>query len=113
MTGNSNAEKVWGWIENCRGHEKAMTAKTISRISGVPERVVRQIISELRREGFPIASAVSPPYGYYIPENIREAKECQRHLRSRIRQLEVTAKSFDRAINKNIRKQARQRQLSF
>lgn len=111
---NNNKQAVLEFIHtSCQGRKHAMTARSLSRVLGIPEREVRDIVAELRRERHPIASAVNPPYGFYMPKNMQEAKECQRHLRSRIRQLEVTAKSFDRAINKNIRKQARQRQLSF
>lgn len=96
---------------SCQGHRNAMTARSLSRITGVTEREVRDIVANLRRKGHLIASAVNPPYGFYIPENMGEAKACQRHLRSRITQLKATAKAFDAAINTTVNKHIQQHQL--
>lgn len=93
--------KVCRAIEDCRGRTRAMTAGQIARRVGMNERYVRAIIAELRKGGHPIASAVNPPYGYYLPASIEEARECQAHLWSRVAEVAATAKAFDRAYGEH------------
>ena len=111
---NNNKQAVLEFIHtSCQGRKHAMTARSLSRVLGIPEREVREIVSELRRERHPIASAVNPPYGFYIPKNMQEAKECRQHLYSRITQLKKTAKAFDAAIDGSFDKQVKQLELSL
>lgn len=100
--------EILRWVEKCQGRKNAMTAQSLARLTGLPEREVRQIISDLRDVGHPIASAVNPPRGYYIPKTIEEAKECQRHMHSRVRQIKKAAKPIDDWIK---RQQSRQQPL--
>lgn len=93
-------EKVWAYIQGLHGRTNARTTKTISTMTGVPGREVREVISELRREGRPIASAVNPPYGFYVPANAAEAQECLAHMYSRISELSKTVRPLADAFGK-------------
>lgn len=95
-------KRVLTIIQQCRGRKRALTAKQIGRLVGIGEREVRAIIADLRREGHPIASAVHPPYGFYLPADAEEARECQAHLYSRMRELGVTARALDAAFGAHL-----------
>ena len=103
--------KVYAVIEECRGRKRAMTAKQIARFAGLNERCVRMVIADLRKRGYAIASAVNPPYGYYLPASLEEARECQAHLWSRVGEVAATARAFDRAYGEHA--QGRQMVLSL
>lgn len=89
-------------IEQCRGREKAMTARQLARLIGTNEREIRAMIAELRRQGHPIASPVHPPYGFFVPANREEAEECQMHLYSRMREIGITARALEQAYGKHL-----------
>lgn len=94
--------RVYAVVENCRGRKRALTAKEIARFAGLNERHVRAIIADLRKAGHAIASAVNPPYGYYLPASLEEARECQAHLWSRVGEVAATARAFDRAYGETV-----------
>ncbi|HHV61118.1 MAG TPA: hypothetical protein GXX51_00530 [Firmicutes bacterium] len=94
--------RIWRYLQNCKGRDKALTSKQLSRLTGMSEREVRAVIAELRRDNYPIASAVHPPYGFFLPEGIDEARECQAHLYSRMRELGITARALDRAFGEHL-----------
>ena len=96
----AHQEKIWRFLKDCRGLDKALTAKQLARLTGLNEREVRATIAGLRRQGYPIASAVHPPYGFYVPETVREAQECLAHLYSRIREIGETAKPLEKAFGR-------------
>ena len=50
---------------------------------GIPERRARLIIRELIEDGYPIASSVKPPYGYFIAQTREEVREYADGLKAR------------------------------
>jgi len=84
-------------LHHYRGRENAVTARFIASVVGTNERTVRQVISDLRRLGHPIASTPNPPWGFYMPADRSEAEECSRHLWSRAREIAEVARAFDHA----------------
>lgn len=93
-------EVLWFLRMNCTGRKKAATAQKIGLSTGRSPREIRQAIFELRRNGEPIASSVNAPYGFFIPENEKEARECLNHLYSRIQEIYKTARSVEQALKK-------------
>lgn len=88
------------------GRENAITARELgvlmaSRLGApVEAREVRQMVSDLRRRGELIASATSPPYGFYRPEDLCEAQECREQLARRLREVRRTVAAYDRAVRR-------------
>jgi hypothetical protein len=86
------------------GRKNAITARELGVLMAyhvghvVDERTVRQIASDLRRRGVLIASAISKPYGFYRPANLREAHECREQLTRRLREVRRTVAAYDRAV---------------
>ena len=93
--------RVLDEVRRCRGRSQAMTARQLARVTGIREREVRAIIADLRRQGHAIGSAVNPPYGYFMPVTLDEARECQAHLYARMREIGITAKAFERAYGQD------------
>lgn len=88
------------------GRAQAITARELgvlmaSRLGApVEAREVRQMVSDLRRRGELIASATSPPYGFYRPEDLCEAQECREQLARRLREMRRTVAAYDRAMRR-------------
>lgn len=89
-------------IFRCKGRQRAISAKQLSRLTGLSDREVRAVVADLRREEYPIASAVNKPYGFFIPETLDEARECQSHIYARMREIGITARALDRAFGEHI-----------
>ena len=94
--------KVYAVVERARGRNRAVTASHLAAVTRLSTRSVRAVVAELRRQGYPIASAVQPPYGFYVPATPEEAQECQAQLYSRIRELGITARALDRAFGAHL-----------
>lgn len=94
--------RVLTTIRERRGRAAAITSRQLALVVRCSDREARRLVSELRREGYPIASAVHAPYGFYWPETPEEARECQAHLYSRIRELAETAKALDKAFGAHL-----------
>ncbi|NPV81903.1 MAG: HTH domain-containing protein [Firmicutes bacterium] len=94
--------RLWDILRQCKSRKKAVTSRQLSRLTGINEREVRSLIADLRRDGYPIASAVNAPYGYFIPVDRAEARECQGHLYSRIQEIGITARALDRAFGEHL-----------
>lgn len=94
--------RVLAAISEARGRNRALPASHLAAVTGLSRRTVRAVIAELRRQGYPIASAVSQPYGFYVPATPEEAEECQAQLYSRIRELGITARALDRAFGQRV-----------
>lgn len=71
------------------GRENAITAREL----GV-------LMASRRRKGELIASATSAPYGFYRPEDLREAQECREQLARRLREVRRTVAAYDRAVRR-------------
>lgn len=91
--------QIWDVLKNRKGRECAITAKNLASITSINERVVRREVATLRRKGYPIASATTKPYGFYIPANRNEIRECQAQLRSRMKEIRETSEALDQAFN--------------
>lgn len=89
-------------ILRCKGRQRAISAKQLSKQTGLSDREVRAVVADLRREEYPIASAVNKPYGFFIPENRAEAQECQSHIYARMREIGITARALDRAFGEHL-----------
>jgi biotin operon repressor len=89
-------------IERATGRNRAVTASYLAAVTRLSSRTVRAVVADLRRQGYPIASAVHRPYGFYVPATPEEAQECQAQLYSRIRELGITARALDRAFGAHL-----------
>jgi len=65
------------------GRDRAVTARELVRITGQPDRKVRQVIEELIDGGFPVCSATEPPAGFFFPASVEEARRHARPLQKR------------------------------
>lgn len=63
------------------GASAGITAEALSHVLDVPERRVRQLVSDLREEG--LAICAHPSSGYFIAETAEELEDCCAFLRSR------------------------------
>jgi len=61
--------------ERHAGRNHAIKARDLAKKLGESERVVRAAISQARKDGALILSAISPPYGYFVAENVKEWRE--------------------------------------
>lgn len=89
-------------ISLAHGRNQALPASHLAAVTRLSTRSVRSVVAELRRQGYPIASAVQPPYGFYVPATPEEAQECQAQLYSRIRELGITARALDQAFGAHL-----------
>jgi DNA-binding IclR family transcriptional regulator len=64
-----------------QGRELGINAGDLAKVAGVPERRLRQLISELREEG--IAICATPETGYYLAVTPEELAESCRFLHER------------------------------
>jgi len=91
-------DRILAILKYHRGKDRAITASALSRISHIPEREVRRIISELVTDGkLLIASSVHRPYGFYMIRNLYELKECLGQYYSRMKTLKERAASLYKA----------------
>lgn len=85
-----------------KGRERAITGKELARMLGdSDDRHIRTEIRKLIVQGFPIASSVKLPYGYYIIETIQEATEYMQGLRNRLIKNALRRRDFKRAVAKS------------
>ena len=88
------------------GRAQAITARELGLLmSGRQgargdERTVRRMVSDLRRKGVLIGSAISVPSGFYRPANLREAQECREQQARRLREVRRTVAAYDRAVRR-------------
>jgi hypothetical protein len=86
------------------GRKNALTARELgslmSQLLGYTpsQRKVRQIASDLRRQGHLIGSSPCEPYGFYRPANVAEADECREQLARRLREIRRTVAAYDRSV---------------
>jgi len=72
-------------MERHFGRQTAITRRELRKALQIPDkedRQLRELIGELRMEGFPILFATSNPAGYYLPANLAELKEGINKMRS-------------------------------
>jgi hypothetical protein len=73
---------IWGLLGH--GRERAIGAAWLSRMVGVPERRIRQVIRHLvMQHNILIATAVDDPAGFYIAIRREEVEHATKSLRHR------------------------------
>jgi len=81
-----------------RGKAKAIPGDKMAHILGEKtDRRIRNIIRELIAVGYPVASSVTPPRGYFMVETVTEAKAYQRDLKSRLVEDAYRLRDFKKA----------------
>lgn len=75
------------------GRENGLHLQDLVRITGLPERAVRQQIHRERRQHIPILS--NNRDGYYFPGSPQERAACVRSLRHRAGQILAAAKAIE------------------
>lgn len=67
------------------GKENARTGKDLAKVLGFKDdRLVRLVIRDLIAEGLPVASSVTPPFGFFIASSLDEARDYMRVLKGRL-----------------------------
>jgi len=85
-------------VTYCRGRRSAIRGKDLAWQFGYgDDRVVRLIIRELIADGYPIASAVSEPMGFFLAINEHEAAGYIRVLKERIKEDQSRLNDFIKA----------------
>jgi len=81
-----------------RGQANAVRGSELARrLKQWDDRKIRLVIRDLIKEGIPIASSVSEPYGYYIVETQDEAVRYIESLKNRITEDQARLNDFERA----------------
>jgi len=81
------------------GGENLTTTKTITNLTGISPRDIRQIISDLREE-YPICSTTYNGGGYFIANTNKEIGRFIKGIQNRINEHEVTITNMIRHVNK-------------
>ena len=66
------------------GHANATRKSILVKNLHQNERLIRQIIENLRRDGNAILVSGKPPYGYFFAESQAELQEYVKYMRSRL-----------------------------
>ncbi|MBM3253887.1 MAG: hypothetical protein FJZ16_06530 [Candidatus Omnitrophica bacterium] len=110
---NKAEVKILHLLLNHRGSKSAITVKRIKSKTGIPERTIRQAISNLVTLYYcPIASSVHHPYGFYFITDEKEGELCLGQYWSRISKLLKRIKSLKKAIENEFGKEI-QLELNF
>lgn len=80
------------------GRARVITAGELAAHFNCPEPTIRAAISELCKDGIPVASTTRKPPGFWIPATAEEAVEGAQHLRSRIRKISQRAAGYRRGV---------------
>jgi biotin operon repressor len=78
------------------GHEKAISRSALVQATGKTDRMVREQIENLRKEGIPICST-SHSKGYFLPQTEEEFKRFIREYKSHSLTMIKTADTMERA----------------
>ena len=88
-------------LQERRGPDQAITAASLSQMTGAGSRVIRKIISHLVTEDqVPIASSVQWPYGFYLITNAEEAEATLRQYWSRVRETAKRARALGQVVER-------------
>lgn len=66
------------------GHANAARKSILVKNLHQNERLIRQTIENLRREGYAILVSGKPPYGYFFAENQTELQDYVKYMKSRL-----------------------------
>ena len=94
-------ERILEILKLHRGRDHAITAKELTKYTGKEDRAIRMEIRDLIAQGYPIASGLTRPYGYYIANTIQEAKDYMQQLRNRLIEDALRRRDFKRAVAKS------------
>ncbi len=88
-------------LQQRRGPDQAITAASLSQMTGASSRIIRKIISHLVTEDqIPIASSVQWPYGFYLITNAEEAEATLRQYWSRVRETAKRARALAQGVER-------------
>lgn len=77
--------RVWSVLRGHKGQDHAITRARLAEATGLDDRRMRQVLAHLRkRHGRPIGSVSSPPGGYYVIRQAREARSVLRQYWRRV-----------------------------
>lgn len=79
------------------GKENAINSVEIQELFSCKGRYVRELVSELRREGVPICSGVD---GYWIANDVTEVEGTIKNLRSRIKAMFALIISLEESLSR-------------
>jgi predicted DNA-binding transcriptional regulator len=88
-------------LEQHQGQRNAIRSNELARYLKTEERRVRVAIQELIKDGVPICSSVSEPYGYFMVTNSDEALHYIKVLEEREKEIRARRESFERAAEKH------------
>lgn len=75
-------QELLGILWQHHGRQRAIPAGDFARLlRHRDDRRIRQIIGDLIREGYPIASLISEPKGYFMVQSMAEAQSYQERLK--------------------------------
>jgi predicted DNA-binding transcriptional regulator YafY len=80
-----------------RGAGQAITARELAARLGTHERAVREMIRELRLQGYLICSTTDTPGGFFMHPSPEEREHYLRHLVSRAREIFAVVDAQQRA----------------
>ena len=95
-----NQQVVLRILLSHQGRSKAIKGMEMARLLGFrDDRSIRQVIRELIAEGYPIASSVQKPFGYFIVATRQEAEYYAQSIRSRLIEDAIRRRDFRRAAD--------------
>lgn len=98
MSYNELKQLVLRIILSHQGRASAIRGTEIaSPLGQKDDRLVRLVIRDLIAEGYPIASSVQKPYGYFLVNSPEEAAEYQRNLKNRLIEDAIRLRDFRRS----------------
>lgn len=83
---------------NAIGRENSVSRKTLTGLTGLSDRRLRETIEGERRAGELICSHMEPGGGYYLPADEMEIREYYNAQTSRISSLILAREPFKRAL---------------
>lgn len=83
------------------GHANAIRKDTLRKIIGSrDDRYLRQTIIELIKEGTPIVTAKTKPFGYFIADTPEEIKECMEKMKGYCIESAIHRRDLKRCLDK-------------
>lgn len=97
MSDNELKQQVLGFILCHQGQAQAIKGSVLASLLGLKDdRHIRLIFRELISEGYPIASSVQKPYGYFLVKDREEATTYQLTLKNRLVEDALRLRDFKR-----------------
>jgi len=95
---NELKQPILQFIQIHKGRANAVRGSEIASFLGQKnDRYIRLIIRDLIAEGYPIASSVQNPYGYFLVKDREEATEYQQSLKNRLIEDAIRLRDFRRS----------------